>query len=285
MEKRGIFVLNDVMTTPEMPFHSKITDYDDDNWYHTHDFYEIFYVLDGVILHEINGVSRELQVGDIVFVNKTDVHSFLRKPGNTCKHRDIIIRSDFFEDICEFISPNFRKAYIENELPKTVTIPFSKIEQYEKRIVNLLTSIPGETDAFKLEKIKALLISMLNCLLEEDYEQSTPNYPMWFRELLNRFTINECLKAGLDEILAPFHFSKTYLGRVFRKYMNCTMTEYLNDIRLQHAAFQLTYTDETIINICTSIGFSSISYFNKVFKQKYGVSPKAFRKASKETAK
>lgn len=281
MKKRGIFVLNDVMTSAEMPFHSKITDYNDDNWYHSHDFYEFFYIIDGQIDHEINGVFQTLQVGDMGFINKTDIHSFLRAPGNTCRHRDIIIRSDFFESICAFIGPDFTRAYMNNELPKVVSLPLSKIEQYEQRIIHLITPIPDETDGYKLEKIKALLVSMLNCLLENTEANTTPGWPAWFRELLNRFTVNEYLRAGLDEILSPFHFTKTYVGRVFKKYMNCTMTEYLNDVRLQHAAFQLTYTDENIINICTSIGFSSISYFNKIFRQKYGVSPKAFRKASK----
>lgn len=278
MKKRGIFVLNDVMTTSEMPFHSKVTDFNDDNWYHSHDFYEISYILEGKILHEINDESQTLQVGDMIFVNKTDVHSFLRAPGNTCKHRDIIIRSDFFESICRFISPDFLDAYVRNRLPKIISLPFSKIEQYEQRIVNLLAPIPGGSDNYKLEKIKTLLVSLLNCLLEEEQERSTTGYPTWFRELLNRFTTDECLKGGLDEILNPFHFNRTYIGRVFRKYMNCTMTEYLNDVRLQHATFQLTYTDDAVITICNNIGFSSVSYFNRIFKKRYGVAPKTFRK-------
>ena len=56
------------------------------------------------------------------------------------------------------------------------------------------------------------------------------------------------------------------------------MTEYLNHIRLQQAAFQLQYTDNTILSVCNNVGFSSVSYFNKLFKQTYGISPKAFRK-------
>lgn len=279
MEKRPFLILEDWMTTPEMPFHSKITEADDDNIFHAHDFYEVFYVLDGSLSYDINGETMKLTTGDMGFVNKKDVHSFFRGPGNTCKHRDIIIRTDLFESVCDFIGADFKRAYMNNQLPKVISIPFEKIEQYERRIVNLLTT-PPQIAGLQLSNTKTLLVSLLNCLLAEEHERDYRYYPMWFRELLGRFHMNDFLKSGLVAILQPYHFSKPYMCRTFQKYMGCTMTEYLNDIRLQHAAFQLTYTDDAIINICNDVGFSSVSYFNTMFKKKYGVSPNAFRKTA-----
>jgi len=275
------FPLKDWMTSPEMPFHSKITETgEDSDIEHTHDFYEIFYILEGSIIHEVNGATQVLHAGDICFMNQTDVHSFYREPGNTCKHRDIVIRTDFFESVCDFIGDDFKHAYMTNKFPKIVSLPYDKIEDYEKRIINVILSnqlyVP-----FKIATVKTLLISLLNCLLEVKQERDTDYYPAWFRELLGRFHMNDFLKSGLDDILKPYHFSKAYMCRTFQKYMNCTMTDYLTDIRLQHAAFHLQYTDETIIAICNSIGFSSVAHFNTVFKKKYGVTPSIFRKKQK----
>lgn len=278
MEKKGVITLDDWMTTPEMPFHSKITEGEDDNIFHSHDFYEIFYILDGSLSYDINGETMTLKTGDMGFTNKNDIHSFFRGPGNTCKHRDIIIRTDLFEAVCDFIGSDFKQAYMNNQLPKIISIPFEKVEQYESRIVNLLTTPPALNSDLQSANIKTLLVSLLNCLLAEEHERDYQYYPMWFRELLGRFHMNDYLKTGLVAILQPYHFSKAYMCRTFQKYMGCTMTEYLNDIRLQHAAFQLTYTDEAIINICNNVGFSSVSYFNTVFKKKYGMTPNAFRK-------
>ena len=268
------------MSTPEMPFHSKITETGDDNIYHSHKFYEIFYILEGSIEHEINGEMQRLHPGDIGFANLTDVLSFFREPGNTCKHRDIIIRTDFFDSVCELIGADFKQAYANNLFPKIVTLPFDRIERYENRIVNAILNSDMNTE-FSTATLKTLLVSLLNCLIEEEKHRDTKYYPMWFRELLGRFLMNDFLKSGLDDFLEPYLFSKAYVCRTFHKYMGCTMTDYLNDIRLQHAAFQLQYTDETIISICNSIGFSSVSYFNTVFKRKYGVAPNTFRKQQK----
>ncbi len=271
-------ILDDWMTTPEHPFNSKITEYGDEI-VHKHRFYEIFYILDGSIEHVLNGEQRTLHMGDMVFLNLEDVHYFCREEGNTCKHRDIIIHTDFFGEIADFLGEEFRTAYCTNALPKVLSLPMEQIEHYEQRITDAIL-----TSSMKLQyrgaSTKALCISLLDHLVQEQSRHNDGYYPMWYRELLGRFHMNEFLKGGLDEILKPFYFNKSYLCRRFRQYTGCTMTEYLNQIRLQQAAFQLQYTDNTIISVCSNVGFSSVSYFNKLFKQTYGVSPRYFRKKS-----
>lgn len=284
MSKIHSVVLNDWMTTSEMPFHSKITEGDDDNIYHSHEFYEIFYIIDGTISYDINGRTLQLSTGDMGFVNLNDIHSFFRGSNNTCKHRDIIIRTDFFEEVCRFIGEDFFEAYANSNLSKIISIPFSTIENYEEKISKLLTASSDFHPNFQLSHFKTLLVSLLNCLLEENHKLDNNYYPMWFSDLLGRFNMNDFLINGLDAILQPYHFNRAYMCRVFQKYMNCTMTEYINEIRLQHAAFKLTHTDNTIATICNSVGFASVSYFNSLFKKKYGISPNNFRKSHKSSA-
>ncbi len=272
-----IILLNDLYTSEEMPFYSKITEGGDNSISHNHDFYEVFYILEGSIEHEINGVRGTLYAGDIVFTNPSDVHCFFRKSGNKCKHRDIIIRTDFFHSICNFIDEEFQNAYDNNLLPKVVRLSSKRIESYEQRIVNtILTSHMHTT--FHLASVRALCVSLLNNLIEEEIKYDDTYYPVWFRELLARFHMNDLLREGLDKILEPFHFSRSYMCRSFHKYLNCTMTDYLNEIRLQQATYQLQFTDETVLSICHNVGFSSVSYFNNLFKKKHGMSPNTFRK-------
>lgn len=279
-----IVLLNDWMTSPEMPLHSKITEDGDHDIMHSHTFYEIFYILEGSIEHEINGHKQTLHFGDMGFVTPKDIHSFYRESGNCCKHRDIIIRADFFQNISAFLGEEFETAYMNNLFPKIISLPFEKIEHFEQRISSFILS-QNINKSFHLASTRTLCISLLNCLLEQQNDTSLEYYPVWFKELLARFHMNDFFKVGLKEILEPFHFSHAYLCRTFQHYMGCTMTEYLNDIRLTQAAFQLEYTDEKIISICTSLGFSSVSYFNKIFAKKYHVSPGTFRKHTKSIIK
>ena len=269
-------VLDDWMTTAEHPFNSKITEYGDEV-VHKHQFYEIFYILEGSINHILNGEMRTLHTGDMVFLNLDDIHYFQREEGSTCKHRDIIMHTDFFESLSDFLGDEFKNAYQNNLLPKVLSLSLEQMENYEHRITNAILTSSMKSE-YRMASTRALCISLLNHLVEERIRHNDAYYPMWFRELLGRFHMNEYLRVGLDDILKPFHFNKSYLCRRFRQYTGYTMTEYLNRIRLQQAAFQLQYTDNTIISVCSNVGFSSVSYLNKLFKQTYGVSPKDFRK-------
>ncbi|MFR2510835.1 MAG: helix-turn-helix domain-containing protein [Lachnospira eligens] len=67
----------------------------------------------------------------------------------------------------------------------------------------------------------------------------------------------------------------------YEVFKNCTGTSfvtYLNDYRLIIAARILKTTTHPVIIVASDCGFDNISYFNRKFKEKYGVSPREFRK-------
>ncbi len=97
MEKENF--LTDWLTTDKFKFASKITK-DMDRVYHSHAFYEFFYILNGNIKHKLNNDEEVvLQTGDLMFINLNDKHIFLREENNNCEHRDIVIRVNYFEEI------------------------------------------------------------------------------------------------------------------------------------------------------------------------------------------
>ena len=269
-------ILNDWVTTPQNPLHSILTA-GNDILPHYHLFYEIVYIIDGSIRHSVNGMERMLHPGDMVFLNLTDCHCFYRTQDTVCCHRDIFIRPEFFESVCDFIGQDFKQAYMMNRLSKVISLPFEQSEHFERMLSNASLLLDSNS-AFKDAHIRMLCVSLLNFLTMKEIQTDIDYYPVWLRELLSRFHMNDYLQAGLDLILEPFHFSRPYMCRAFQRYLGCTMTEYLNDIRLQQAAYRLLYTDDTVLSICNTVGISSVSYFNTIFKKKYGASPQNFRK-------
>ena len=267
--------LNDWLTTPQIPFASKITS-TRDHYLHDHNFFEIFYVTEGSIAHSLNGQKTVLQLGDIYFLNPEDQHAFLREKGNTCAHRDIVIRKSFFRTICNFISPDFYTQYTLGEIPKKLHVPASKIKEFEEIFTRLSTSPSTKAD-FIMSIARITFVHLLGMLVNSSIEQHF-HYPVWFQDLLDRFNDSTLLKEGLDAILEDAFYSQEHICRMFRKHLGMTMTEYLNEKRLDHAVNLLIYDSVSISQICNELGFSSISYFNKIFKQKFGITPSTFRK-------
>ncbi len=81
-------------------------------------------------------------------------------------------------------------------------------------------------------------------------------------------------------VCVPAAFPLSYLCRVFKKHLNKTPTEFINDIRIANAKLALEYTNRSILQICEEVGFDNTSHFYHLFKKDTGLSPKAFRELS-----
>ena len=82
----------------------------------------------------------------------------------------------------------------------------------------------------------------------------------------------------IDGICAAVHTSKYHFCRQFKKATGFTVMEYILKTRLILARDMLLKTDKTISEISESCGFSSVSYFSRVFRQEMGMSPLKYRK-------
>jgi len=75
-----------------------------------------------------------------------------------------------------------------------------------------------------------------------------------------------------------YFVNEKYIGRLFKKQMEITFHEYLNNIRIENAVKLLSETDDNIINIAYQCGFQNVTYFNRVFLKKTKMTPTKFRK-------
>lgn len=128
--------------------------------------------------------------------------------------------------------------------------------------------------------LHACVVTLLSFIKQPKSEKSS--LPFWFNQFLEYFTKPEYVKAGIPSIIEKANYNRIYLCRVFKKYMNVTMTEYLNQTRLNYAETYLRNTNMTITNICSELGFSSSSYFEKMFKNKYNMTPSKYKSAYKK---
>lgn len=71
--------------------------------------------------------------------------------------------------------------------------------------------------------------------------------------------------------------SQSHFMRWFKKMTGQSFTAYRNDHRLQLAAELLRTTDDTILDIACRVGFENLSYFNRLFKRRYGMTPREYR--------
>ncbi|HHJ64234.1 MAG TPA: AraC family transcriptional regulator [Aquifex aeolicus] len=81
----------------------------------------------------------------------------------------------------------------------------------------------------------------------------------------------------LKELAKRCNCSLSTLKEKFHKYLNQSPKKYINERRLEKAAFLLRNTTDTIDSISRKVGFSNVSYFNILFKRKYKMTPSEYR--------
>ena len=81
----------------------------------------------------------------------------------------------------------------------------------------------------------------------------------------------------LEDVAMFVGMSTASFSRFMKKRTGKNFIEYLNDLRLGFAAKFLVNTSKTISEICYECGYNNLSNFNRVFKQRKGLTPKEFR--------
>lgn len=82
---------------------------------------------------------------------------------------------------------------------------------------------------------------------------------------------------GLKDVAEAFHFSQSYLSRIFKQGMNMTFSQYYNNIRLEHAVNEMLTSSESIAEIASRSGFSDARSMVSAFRKKYGMLPSEYR--------
>lgn len=86
----------------------------------------------------------------------------------------------------------------------------------------------------------------------------------------------------LEDVAASVYLSPYYFSKLFKKYQGIGFNAWVNQQRMINAKEMLQHSDWSIASIAKNLGFSQTSYFCKVFRQAYNVTPQVFRSISSE---
>ncbi|MFP4442359.1 MAG: response regulator [Spirochaetia bacterium] len=87
---------------------------------------------------------------------------------------------------------------------------------------------------------------------------------------------NYCRPISVDDIARKAGVTANHLTRIFSMETGYSPTQYLRELRLNRAVSLLQNTDMKISGVSRSVGYENVEHFSRVFKRKYGISPKRY---------
>lgn len=104
--------------------------------------------------------------------------------------------------------------------------------------------------------------------------------PAWLEQTLLRISTD--LSCNVSDLAREAGYSPAQFRRSFCRYVGSTPSDYLKSQRLEATCYLLEHTDLPLSAVAGRVGVSDVSYFSRVFKAAYGMSPSAYRASLRE---
>ena len=234
-----------------------------------HSYWELTYVDKGELLTTIDGVSYHLKQGDLIFYAPMQFHT----------------QSTFEKISSSYLTINFKMNFNHADLLCNKIFSLKRDSYFiVTRLIEELSNDNLYSNDLSLCYLKQLIIQMLR--LNNSHFHSKPTTHMqqtYENELLNDILLyidnNIYEKISVSTLCEHFCISTSMLHSLFRKNMNNTAKNYINELKLSKSKELIRNSTHTLSEISEMLGFSSIHYFSKKFKSYFNISPTEYSKS------
>lgn len=239
--------------------------------------YKLMFYTSGSAYIEIGRIKQKCSSGDVVFLLPGDTYRVLNSYGDFS-----VINTYFGFDDKECVSPYTKQEYFN---------PSKCICRYSFKDAEILNS--------SFITYCRIAVDMAHKLIEAENLDAVPLdfirkssvcaiISMLITSAVNRNELKEKILACIEEHLTDeinvasaaklLNIHPVQLNRLTRKYMGCTVSEYIMKTKLERAAIYLKETNESITNIAFNLGFFDSAHFSNKFKKYFGYTPLEYRR-------
>ena len=234
-----------------------------------HSYWELTYVDKGELLTTIDGMSYHLKQGDLIFYAPMQFHT----------------QSTFEKISSSYLTINFKMNFNHADLLCNKIFSLKRDSYFiVTKLIEELSNDNLYSNDLSLCYLKQLIIQMLR--LDNSHFHSKPTTHMqqtYENELLNDILLyiddNIYEKISVSTLCDHFCISTSMLHSLFRKNMNNTAKNYINELKLSKSKELIRNSTHTLSEISEMLGFSSIHYFSKKFKSYFNISPTEYSKS------
>ncbi len=146
--------------------------------------------------------------------------------------------------------------------------------QGDDPLLDSLQQDMSESLCFQISGVIASYILMRYERMEDMQEKSIHATVAAIRDYVDNFFYQE---ISLEALAKRYHYNEKYLGTLFKEEIGISFRDYLNDRRLRYAKSRLGDTHANVLDVAIQSGFNNVTYFNRIFKAKYGTTPSKYR--------
>lgn len=236
------------------------------------DEYQLCYITEGEGVYENQSGRYKINPGSLLITKPGDWHRYKPKKSVGWKEHYVGFKGPFASSM--FLQPWFRKqkSVIDIGIREEIIDTYYKIFEYVRK------EKPG------YQQVAAgMVMKLLGFIVSIDKQKGFSGKRV--EQIIQKacFMIRENVESDIDfKNFADCHnIGYSYFRKMFKKYTGVPPVQYHLELKLLRAKELLLFSDKIIKEISYELGFQSIYYFSRIFKEKVGVSPSEIRKSVK----
>jgi len=249
---------------------------------HWHTEAELVYAPAGGVLLDSGGQTALLAPGWGAFVNAGCLHAMRPAQPGPCEtinivfHPELIAGAPYSVFAQKYVQPLLGSGVGAVPLRPEVPWQASALARLREAYGIYQQAAPGFEFGTRacLSEIWALL-----CAAHAQTPRRSDPQSGRMKQLLSYLQQNYAEPFTLEQLAGSAGICVRTCCRCFRKYAGMTPFQYLNEYRVKAAADLLRSTEDSVTQICFDVGFHDTSYFTRVFRERTGRTPTAFRQA------
>lgn len=234
---------------------------------HLHRQAELIYVLDGEIEMTVDARTQVLRAGELGFAFPNCAHSYVTREHS---HGVMAIFDASLAGDCASVLLSQRAVH-----------PFLAPGDVDEDVRYLVPKLTQPMDTRLMRGYLQVICTRLFQAMRLE-NKKVSDHADWTYRALTYLNEHFTQSIGLDDLAGYLGISKYHLSRTFPEKIGCGVNAYIKQLRADHAATLLASTDVTITQAGFDSGFESSSTFFRVFKEHYGLSPRAFRESKRQ---
>lgn len=233
-----------------------------------HEFWELTFIDNGALATTVDEEPYELGEMDLILYAPGQYHTQKTGHSQSCSYMTILFDMDMSDSYLITNRVYHAQRDIHNALNE-----FIKVSNHDMLYNNELM----------LCYLKQLIIKVLQYdFLNSSPIASTPMQQRFENELLNEIIIyiNDKVyeQLTIEEICHKFSVSRSSLQTLFKNNLDVAPKQYISDLKLKKSKLLIKESMYTISEISNMLGFTSIHYFSRKFKQQFGITPTDYAK-------
>lgn len=253
---------------------------------HKHNYIEMIYMCSGTTTHIINSSSTlTLNTGELLLLNPDSTHEIF-PAGMDDIAVNFIILPEFFDRVLimleeENVLRDFLIGSLRPDKNAAKYLHFQSVDilpvenLMENLIWSLLNSQPNRRN-INQTTMGLLFLHLLN-LTDKINMHDSSQYEQHLIFTVLKYIEDNYLTAELSEIARQLHIPAYSVSKIVKKHSGHTFKQLLQQKRLNQAAFLLSITTLPVEDIILLAGYDNTSYFHRIFKEYYHMTPRAYR--------